>query len=1777
MPLVARRLAPALVAVVVLIASLLAPSRAGAAGDAESSPIPAPFLVGAATALANPELGTCLGGYDTFCSRNVKDIRDDLTTAAFAITGRNDGEANTVVIVKTTAVGLFASYKPEQGRTGIYDVRQRIAEETGIPADQVIVTSDHSHAAPDTIGIWGGVSRSYMEKLARSIVDAAVEAYGKRQPAHLSVAAVQGPALDSSYDLGPTDDAAMDEEFRVLFAKAPDGSPIATLVNYAPHATVCGECDDRASGDWTAWAAQEISERGLGIGIGFVGALGATDWNKPSGSSDVKAAAARARINTLLDAALANPQPVTGDEVAADVVFIREKLAQPILAANYVPSGTLRCPFPPGMHEEQPCDGSEIRIDRDTRPPWLTGSVLGTYFGAVRIGDVFFSTMPGEPFPQLQDALRDTVTGASKHFLLGAANDFLGYMVADDEQYQQSLEEGATYLGGCPEQELQDGAGMPHDGACPDHWTLMVSPTIGRHGVCTIQDAAERLGFGVTERSDRCGALTALDGQQAPEEHPGGGARAGVAVVEAPWHIGASGGQFGDDGAPFSEDAVDPHHHNTKKVSAYGMGSNVTVRALVVEDAAGEKVAIVSHDLYLPQDLLTRRIGTLVERATNGEITSDHVVVTASHNHNTAFYSTPGWGTWIFQDVYDLRFFEYMAERAAQAVSKADQGLVPVRMGGATSTFNEITSHTYGPALADDGTPAGQPYEHTTGELTVVAFDDMSDPAAPKPLATWVVFGVHPEWTWGYDLLNGDISAATSRIVDRELGGVTVWSGREIGSSGPHKDTRVHEPEERREYQDNGFGQLDRAARMLATAIGDTRSDIAAETPEIESRFAPFDEHFDVAAASQRFAPPTTRPVPGVSNCNTASLFHGDPRIPVLGLPDCAHANDPPDEPTGAFGPLDDAADAIGGVVKEAGEVYGPIGAELYDQLKEAGVPIPDSYSATKLTAVEETAAVHLMAVKLGDIGITVCPCEQFTDTALNIQSRIDRVANNLWVGFDWTKTKTPAGRDFCTPNGDGTWTCADPRNPSSDLPPIDDHAYQRMRAQINNDAAGWEIDDGVDPESDVRTLGAESEPWDPVEIKGNFTHEEFPDHGFKLPIAIGMGNDYWGYVPEYREMRTHDHYRKALNGLGPHGADFLATRLSRLAVSMNGGPGVALRPLDLAYQAESARALAMANVLGELADAYEQAYRAQLPSDGGEAGILSAPEKITRFSGGHVTWIGGSTYADMPSVVVERKTDAEEWMPYATTDGDIELTVKMPRPEELPEWRAGEFVWRWTAAFEAFGSDVTLPDASGEPRTTTPAGEYRFVIKGQRRIGPGDELSEYTLTHPFKVAPWDGITVSDLQVGDNTVSFDVGSSVEACPGKQGQSELGEPGDIDLPDSYDSPFRYIECEWRVYKYGRAESEWQSYCSFCSFRPWADTSDIVEATVTIVRENGDVEKVSATERDGRWVADAEVFQGDRAFVEAGEVRDEFGNVNGDRSGEGQGTKPRPTPTPSEDPSPTPTEDPSPTPTETDDPDPLPTVTVLPTPTETEAEPSPTPTVTPTSTASPTSRPTTTPGGGGGGGSGGGPGSGGGGPSPSPSETQPAPRRASSVAFTSESAESGQYSDRARLEAQITDDSGAPLAGRRVVFELRGPDTVWTFESQTDAAGIATVAALLAGEPGQHVLTARFDGDREHTGSADVSAFVVEKEDTLLRLTARDRKLRAKLVDEDTRDRAIAGRRIRFFADDRLLRSRRTNANGIARYRVAKATWESSRRLRAVFGGDRYYLDARDAIR
>src|SRR3712207_9594005 len=89
------------------------------------------------------------------------------------------------------------------------------------------------------------------------------------------------------------------------------------------------------------------------------------------------------------------------------------------------------------------------------------------------------------------------------------------------------------------------------------------------------------------------------------------GSRAGVASVDATWHVGASAGQFTDEAGPTGADGVDPHGHSTKKRISDVVALRTTTRALLIADHRVDRVAILVHDLYLPHDLHTCLVASL--------------------------------------------------------------------------------------------------------------------------------------------------------------------------------------------------------------------------------------------------------------------------------------------------------------------------------------------------------------------------------------------------------------------------------------------------------------------------------------------------------------------------------------------------------------------------------------------------------------------------------------------------------------------------------------------------------------------------------------------------------------------------------------------------------------------------------------------------------------------------------------------------------------------------------------------------------------------------------------------------------------------------------------------------------------------------------------------------------------------------------------------------------------------------------------------------------------
>jgi hypothetical protein len=939
---------------------------------------------------------------------------------------------------------------------------------------------------------------------------------------------------------------------------------------------------------------------------------------------------------------------------------------------------------------------------------------------------------------------------------------------------------------------------------------------------------------------------------------------AGAAIEDATWHVGASAGQYasGDEldtndagGAGVSLHSQDPHSHSIRRNPSYGVQSRLSARAIVVQGPGG-KFALVKNDLYIPQDLLWRRTAQILQSKGIG-IDRHNLTMTSTHDHSSPMYSSTGWGVWVFQDVFDFRFFEYQAQAQARAVERANAAMVPVKVGASVSQYDFPQRNVPGPSTADDGTPAGFPNDYTDHDLMVVRFERLDGKGT---VANLVNYAVHPEDNEGNDLISGDYVTPLQRMADRATGGVNIYTQGAVGNTEP-EDNRWHNVHERAYFSHAQYAQSEFKARGIAGALVDTYKDIAANTPENPGRFVPYQTDFgsgSVRFEDRWFPGPASHPYPGISSCRTDAALAGDPRAPIVGFPDCAPASDYRkdyyDSNCKDFGGPDERAPP--GLQDRRHPAHRLL-------VRAVGRPVEGHQDAHRPHAAEPARGLRL-------------------DSA---------VRRHRQRHVELPAPERPA-EDLDGAEGDG---------PRADPERREGLGRPRLRA-------------------------AGREPTDPHQIKGNYTHDdtnENPAHvaeanqnatkGFGLTVAIGMANDYNGYIATYREYQRGDHYRKALTAWGPHSSDYMATRLVKLGRSLKDGsdpfPFVPGNPggLDVVsgltpgeWPGGDAKVTAdlqnnenRATTIGNFATGGMAAYERSLPDDL-KAEAVRQPDDVERFGASAFTWVGGSNYSDNPQVKVQRFTDGA-WTDWADQSGELPITLKFPPTEDRPSYRIQGSRFEWTAHFEAFVSRYDLMDRP----ISTPAGSYRFVVAGKRQQG-GGPVDYKLVSREFQVKPWTGITVESLGTEGGQTSFKVGPrrSLDCNPGG-GPKLAARLGPIDYPDTWQAnhpaKIPYIGPERRCFRDPAAPTdpdkvEW--YCvppdgakakaRGCSFRPWLDVGDLDRVVFTFVTKSGKVERVAGSKQGGAWVADRKLKSGEGVYVEAGDACDAYGDYNGKAS-------------------------------------------------------------------------------------------------------------------------------------------------------------------------------------------------------------------------------------------------------------------------------------------------------
>jgi len=334
----------------------------------------------------------------------VKEKRGDLTARALVLRSGS----TTVAFVQLDLLG-FPSVLADRVRAKIQ----------GIPAENILIGSTHTHSAPDCYAFPDGKGGhtgdlKYMDFVCGRAAEAIQEALQQTRPAQLRIATgeAQGKIAYNFYapDL-------YDRRMSVIQAVGTDGKTIATLVNYAVHPEVLGNRVGLLSPDLVGPMCDRIEAKAGGIALFMNGAQGGmitadnrnfdqirdpqrAYWN------DERTWDECLRIGHLM-----------ADE-ALRIVSGAPLQTEPVLSCH---SAVVNFPVESDLIWQ-------VIIASPLKYPHRPDRTVSTRINLVNLGNAQILTIPGEALPNIGFYLKRKMYG-EHNLLFGLTNDAFGYIL----------------------------------------------------------------------------------------------------------------------------------------------------------------------------------------------------------------------------------------------------------------------------------------------------------------------------------------------------------------------------------------------------------------------------------------------------------------------------------------------------------------------------------------------------------------------------------------------------------------------------------------------------------------------------------------------------------------------------------------------------------------------------------------------------------------------------------------------------------------------------------------------------------------------------------------------------------------------------------------------------------------------------------------------------------------------------------------------------------------------------------------------------------------------------------------------------------------------------------------------------------------------------------------------------------------------------------------------------------------------------------------------------
>ena len=350
------------------------------------------FFVGTAQRNINPN-GNILFMAGGKPNRPFTEVHDSLYVKAIVV---SDGKTE-LAIITFDCIGLLY---PE-----LQKIRKLVKDKLpDFPTNQIVMSSTHSHAGPDVVGIWGkdlghsGVNEAHMQLIVDRASNSIIEARKNKKKATLTYA---NGSYGEDWVKNISEPTELDREVSVLQFKDQQGKNLATITNFACHPTIMDDATTLASSDYVGGYYHYLDSLQGGNNMFLQGAIGG--WVQPEDvpSSFENATKYGTDLAIFVINKLSKSSPVLGDKInfRSKVVYF------PVMNEGFKmlsKGGVIKRAFTEKVE-------SEI-----------------AYFS---IGNAAFATHPGETVPALSHQTKALMKTTGPTFVMGLGMDALGYIL----------------------------------------------------------------------------------------------------------------------------------------------------------------------------------------------------------------------------------------------------------------------------------------------------------------------------------------------------------------------------------------------------------------------------------------------------------------------------------------------------------------------------------------------------------------------------------------------------------------------------------------------------------------------------------------------------------------------------------------------------------------------------------------------------------------------------------------------------------------------------------------------------------------------------------------------------------------------------------------------------------------------------------------------------------------------------------------------------------------------------------------------------------------------------------------------------------------------------------------------------------------------------------------------------------------------------------------------------------------------------------------------------